>query len=76
MAQISKSNLEKCDLLSPVNGYVGKRNIESGMSAIQVNSPFEIVEINNVFIKISVPENEIGTIKKRTKSKDFGWSTK
>lgn len=63
MAEISKSNLDKCDLLSPVNGYVGKRKLETGMSAIQLGSPFEIVEINKVFIKISVPENEISSIK-------------
>lgn len=69
MAQISKSNLEKCDLISPVNGYVGVRNIESGMSTIQVDYPFEIVKINNVFIKISVPENEIGIIKNGQKAK-------
>lgn len=68
MAQISKSNLNKCDLLSPVNGFVGKRNIEPGMSAIQVSAPFEIIEINKVFIKVSVPENEIGSIKKGQKA--------
>lgn len=63
MAQISKSNLDKCDLRSPVNGFVGKRDIEVGMSAIQVTSAFEIVKINKVYIKVSVPENEIGSIK-------------
>ena len=68
MAQISKSNLDKCNLLSPVNGFVGKRYLEQGMSAIQVKSPFEIVEINKVFIKISVPENEIAYIKKGQKA--------
>ena len=63
MAAISKSNLEKCRLLSPIDGYIGRRNIEPGMSALHSTTPFEIVEINKVFIKISVPENEIGIIK-------------
>ena len=68
MAQISKSNLNKCALLAPINGFVGKRNIEPGMSAIQMNSAFEIIKINTVFIKVSVPENEIGSIKKGQKA--------
>lgn len=63
LAEISKSNLEKCRLLSPIDGYIGRRNIEPGMSSIHTATPFEIVEIDKVFIKISVPENEIGIIK-------------
>ena len=68
MTEISKSNLQKCNLLSPVSGYVGKRNIETGMSALRASAPFEIVEINKVYIKIPVPENEIGMLKKGMKA--------
>ncbi len=68
MSQISKSNLQKCDLRAPVNGYVGKRDIEVGMSALRATAPFEIVEIDKVYIKIPVPENEIGLLKKGMKA--------
>jgi len=68
MSEISKSNLQKCDLKAPVSGYVGKRNVEVGMSALRANIPFEIVEINKVYVKIPVPENEIGKLKKGMKA--------
>jgi len=69
LARISKSNLDKCDLRSPMDGYVGRRNIEIGMSAMGLESPFEIVDIDKVLIKISVPENEIGIIEKGQRAK-------
>ncbi len=68
MSEISKSNLQKCDLRAPVGGYIGKRNVEIGMSALRANAPFEIVEIQKVYIKIPVPENELSLLKKGMKA--------
>lgn len=66
---LSKSNLDKCNMRAPLDGIIGRRNIEPGMSSIGINSsPFELVEINTVNVKISVPENEIGKIKKGEKA--------
>lgn len=62
--QIAKNNLDKCNLYAPSSGVVGKRNIEPGQSAISSFSPIELVKIETVLVKISVPENEIGKIKK------------
>lgn len=63
--KIAENNLQKCDLKSPVNGVVGRRNIEPGMSSILVSkAPFEIVDIKQVNIKIAIPEKEIGKLKK------------
>ncbi len=62
--QISKNNLDKCNLYAPTSGIVGTRNIEPGQSSISISSPIELVKIETVFVKISVPENEIGKIKK------------
>jgi len=63
--ELSKNLLEKCSMRAPVNGIIGRRNIEPGMSSIVLtSSPFELVEITNVYVKIAVPENEIGKIKK------------
>ena len=66
---LSKNNLEKCSMLAPVEGIIGRRNIEPGMSSISItSSPFELVEIKTVYVKIAVPENEIGKIKKGIKA--------
>jgi len=62
--QISKNNLNKCNLYAPANGIVGSRNIEPGQSSISTLAPLELVKIENVLVKIAVPENEIGKIKK------------
>ncbi len=62
---LSKNNLDKCSMRAPVNGIIGRRNIEPGMSSIALtSSPFDLVEITTVYVKIAVPENEIGKIKK------------
>ena len=62
---LSESSLDKCNLRSPASGIVGRRNIEPGMSALSIGSaPIELVDINKVYVKVSVPENEIGKITK------------
>ncbi len=61
---IAKKNLDDCKLYSPTDGYVGKKNIESGMSAAGSLTAITIVKIEKVFAKISVPENEIAEFKK------------
>ena len=66
---LSKNNLDKCSMRAPVNGIIGRRNIEPGMSSIAItSSPLELVEITTVYVKIAVPENEIGKIKKGDKA--------
>jgi len=62
--QIAKNSLDKCNLYAPTNGVIGKRNVEPGQSSIASFSPIELVKIETVLVKISVPENEIGKIKK------------
>lgn len=67
--EVSKNNLENCDMLAPEAGVIGKRSIEPGMSAIGLSSaPIELVKIRTIFVKISVPENEIGKIRKGDKA--------
>ena len=62
--QIARNNLDKCNLYAPTNGIVGTRNIEPGQYSVSSLSPIELVKIETVSVKISVPENEIGKIKK------------
>ncbi|MCU0369970.1 MAG: efflux RND transporter periplasmic adaptor subunit [Bacteroidales bacterium] len=62
--ELAKNNLEKCRMLSPVEGIVGRRNIEPGQSSLSLTSaPIELVRIEKVSVKISVPENEINKIR-------------
>ncbi|MGV8829027.1 MAG: efflux RND transporter periplasmic adaptor subunit [Breznakibacter sp.] len=62
--EVAKSSLDKCNLYAPTNGVIGKRNIEPGQSAMSGFAPLELVKIEKVLVKISVPENEIGKLKK------------
>lgn len=63
--KIAENNLKKCELKSPVSGIVGRRNVETGMSALSITgAPIEIVDLKTVNIKISIPEKEIGKLKK------------
>lgn len=67
--ELAKNNLEKCKLVSPANGIIGKRNIEPGMSSVSLTgTPLEIVDIKTVNVKISVPEKEVSKIKKGQKT--------
>ncbi|MDP4238134.1 MAG: efflux RND transporter periplasmic adaptor subunit [Bacteroidota bacterium] len=62
---IAKNNLKKTSLYSPDDGIIGKRNIEPGMSSLSGTIvPLELIKIGSVYVKIAVPENEIGKIKK------------
>lgn len=62
--EVAKSSLDKCNLYAPTNGIVGKRDIEPGQSSMTSLSPIELVKIETILVKISVPENEIDKIRK------------
>lgn len=66
--QIARNNLDKCNLYAPSSGVIGSRNIEPGQSALSTMAPIELVKIETVLVKIAVPENEIGKIKKGQKA--------
>lgn len=66
---MSRESLDKCNLKAPSDGIVGERNIEPGMSALTITgAPIKLVEINDVYIVISVPENELNQLKKGQKA--------
>jgi multidrug efflux pump subunit AcrA (membrane-fusion protein) len=67
--EIAKNNLEKCNMRAPAYGIIGRRNIEPGQSVLGSSlSPIELVHIEIVNLKISVPENEISKIAKGQKA--------
>ena len=59
-----KKSLENCELRAPTDGFIGARNIEVGMSAVQIQSAIKLVKIESVAAKISVPESEISLFEK------------
>ena len=66
---LAEKNLAKCKLTAPVDAVVGRRNIEPGQSSISLTmAPIELVKIDNVLVKISVPENEINKISEGLKA--------
>ncbi len=66
--QIALKNLNDCIVKAPVSGVVGRKNIEPGSNVLPSTPIMTIFKIDEVFIKISIPENEISGIKKGTKA--------
>ena len=66
---IAKKNYEDCILKSPLAAMVGKKNIEVGSIANPISPAFTLYKINEVDIKVPIPENEIASIKKGQSAK-------
>lgn len=64
MKQLALKSYNDCTLRAPFGGYIGKRNVEPGVSVIPGISAFTLVKIEKVYVTIPVPENEIAKIKK------------
>ena len=62
MEAISRKNLEDVKLFTPSAGVIAKRSIEKGANVMPGVSAFKIVSIDEIDIKVSIPENEIGSI--------------
>ena len=68
-AAIAKKSWDDCKLYSPVEGIVGKRSIDPGMSAMPNFASINIVKIEKVFARVPISENEIALVKKGDKAK-------
>jgi RND family efflux transporter MFP subunit len=66
-AAIAKKNLNDCKLYSTIDGYIGQRTLDPGMNVIPGVSSITVVKIEKVYANVSVPENEIASIKKGQK---------
>jgi membrane fusion protein, multidrug efflux system len=67
-AAIAKKNLDDCNLYATTEGYISKRSVEPGMTAMPNLTSITIVKINKVFARVSVSENEISQIRKGQKT--------
>ncbi len=61
--RIAEKNAKDNSLCAPYNGYIAAKNIEVGQNAVMGMNAFKIVKIDQVKVKISVPEKEIAQIK-------------
>lgn len=65
---IAKKNLADCQLLAPVGGVIGRKNVNSGETAMPSQAVVTIMDISQVKVKVSVPETEMGSISASTPS--------
>ena len=65
---IAKKNLADCQLVAPVSGIIGKKNVNVGETAMPSMAVVTILDISSVKVKISVPEAEIKKINSNTPS--------
>ncbi|MBP5569799.1 MAG: efflux RND transporter periplasmic adaptor subunit, partial [Prevotella sp.] len=61
--QISRKSLNDIVLKAPFSGYIAKRMVNEGAAATPGFGAFKLVKIDQVKVKLSVPENEIGQIR-------------
>lgn len=63
MANISAKNLKEAKLTAPFDGVISTKDIESGESVIPATKKFTLSKLKPFEIKVSIPENEISSVK-------------
>jgi RND family efflux transporter MFP subunit len=61
--QIAQKSLHDTRLYAPFAGVIGQKSIDVGQNAIPGMQSFKLVNINQVKVKISVPESEISKVR-------------
>ena len=67
--QIARKSLADTRLYAPFSGYIASKNVEIGQTATPGLSIVKLVNISQVKVKISVPENDIQRIAKGSSMK-------
>ena len=62
MEGIARKNLEDAKLYAPFAGVIARRSAEEGANILPGVSLFKLVSIDEIDVRIPVPENEIGAI--------------
>jgi len=63
MEQIAGKNLHDCHLYAPFSGVIAQRSTDVGVNVIPGVQVFKLSRIDAVDVKISIPENEISSVK-------------
>lgn len=61
---IAQKNVSDCNLYAPQSGVIGKQNVQVGMNVMPTTTVLELVNIESVYVKIPVSENEVSRFKK------------
>ena len=63
MEAIALKSLEDTKLVAPFAGVIAKRSVEEGINVMPGLSVFKLVSIDEIDVKVPIPENEIASIK-------------
>lgn len=66
---LARKNLTDCQLTAPVAGVIGRKFVRSGETVLPSQAVVTILNINNVKVKVSVPEKEINNISTNSASR-------
>ena len=66
--EVAKKNLADCRLIAPVSGIIGKKLVGAGETAMPSQAVVTILDINNVKVKVAIPEAEVSDITASTPS--------
>lgn len=61
---IAQKSVNDANLYAPASGVIGKNYVQPGMNVVPTTTAIELLNIQTVFIKIPVSENEISLFKK------------
>ncbi|WP_192349123.1 efflux RND transporter periplasmic adaptor subunit [Algoriphagus sp. Y33] len=61
---IAQKSISDCYLYAPASGVIGKKNVQAGMNVVPSVTVLELLNIQTVYVKIPVSENEISQFKK------------
>lgn len=67
--RMAREQLSHTGLYAPFSGVIASRNAELGMNVLPGQQVFKLVDVSQVHIGVSVPENEIPHIRKGTKAR-------
>ena len=66
--KIVRKNLADTRLYAPVSGIIGRKQVGAGETALPSQSVVTILDISSVKVKVSIPEQEMGSIGVQTPS--------
>lgn len=61
--KIARKSLNDCKLYAPFSGYVAQKSVEMGQNVIPGMEVIKLVRIDRVKVKVSIPEEEIASVK-------------
>jgi RND family efflux transporter MFP subunit len=61
--EVAAKALSDATLYAPVSGYISKRSIEAGVTAVAYRPVFEIVQLDTVEANVGVPETDVHLVR-------------